>query len=81
MCHINFKVTAAVFLAKATLLFCSFLDCCSCVCVCVCVCGCNIATTLYSGKKQLVIFPYPVVHCLTLAYVGAPLSENLAQKV
>ena len=35
MCHINFKVTAAVFLAKVTLLFCSFLDCCSCVCVCV----------------------------------------------
>lgn len=50
MCHINFKVTAAVFLAKATLSFGSFLDCCSCVCVCVC--GCNIATTYIYSKNS-----------------------------
>ena len=76
MCHINFKVTAAVFLAKATLLFCSFLDCCSCVCVWL-----QHSNNIIFRQKQLVIFPYPILHCLTIAYVMAPLSENLVRKV
>ena len=48
--------------------------------VCVCV-WLQHNNNIIFMQKQLVIFPYPAVHCQTLAYVVAPLSESLVRKV